>query len=116
MQQFLRLFTGLILALVLTVTAQSMAVARSADGPAGQMVLCTGAGPVVIRFDAEGNPVGPPHYCPDCALALFDITAPVAAPMAVRVWSDLSLHPVRPMPHLSRVPVARRARGPPVSV
>ncbi|MDA7427442.1 hypothetical protein PGB28_03145 [Primorskyibacter aestuariivivens] len=116
MKRCLRPFFGLFLALVLTITAQTMAVARSVDAPAGEMVLCTGSGPVVVQFDAEGNPVGPVHYCPDCALAMFDTAAPVVAVGVTRVWADLSLSPVQPLPVPASPLASVRARGPPVSV
>ena len=58
--------------LCLILTSQTMAVARGAQGPAGQMVLCTGNGPITVLSDANGQPTGPVHICPDCALGLFD--------------------------------------------
>lgn len=64
------LFAFTVLCLVLT--SQTMAMARGAQGPAGQVVLCTGTGPVTVLIDAEGQPTGPVHICPDCALGLFD--------------------------------------------
>ena len=74
-----RLFAGLLLALLLGLTGQSMAVARGAPPPVGVMVLCTGAGPLRVLVDETGAPVGPMHICPDCALSLFD-AAPAATP------------------------------------
>jgi hypothetical protein len=62
---------ALILTLMLVVTGQSMAVARGASGPVGQMVICTGIGPVVVTIDETGAPTGPLHICPDCALSLL---------------------------------------------
>ena len=59
------------LALLLVLTAQAMAVARGMPGVAGAMVLCTGSGPVAVLTDAEGQPVGPAHICPDCTLSLI---------------------------------------------
>lgn len=60
----------LLLAMVLTSAA--MAVARSShDVASGTMVLCTGSGPISVQMDADGQPIGPVHFCPDCALAFF---------------------------------------------
>jgi len=64
-----------VLVALLLVTGQSMAVARGAAGPAGELVLCTGSGPVVILVDEDGAPVAPPHYCPDCVLSFLDHVA-----------------------------------------
>ncbi|WP_116598069.1 hypothetical protein [Primorskyibacter marinus] len=85
---------AVMLALVLTLTAQSMALARGQTMVAGQMVLCTGAGVVTVQVDAEGNPVSPSHICPDCALNLL---------MAV------AADPVEVLPHRVRETLAFRA-------
>lgn len=66
------------LALLLVLTGQSMALMRSAPDASGQMVLCTGTGPITVLTDENGQPVGPPHICPDCAMSLF--AAVLAAP------------------------------------
>lgn len=46
-----------------------MAAARGANDATGQMVLCTGTGPVVVYMDESGVPTQAPHFCPDCTLA-----------------------------------------------
>ena len=83
----LRSLSALVLALMLALTGQSMAVARGASAAMGQMVLCTGAGPVAIYVDAQGKPTSAPHICPDSALnvAMTDAVALVAAPMRIVV-------------------------------
>ena len=67
------------LGLLIVVTGQAAAVAHAAPGPMGQIELCTGAGPVMVYLDEDGEPVGPPVYCPDFALSL--ILALDAAPV-----------------------------------
>ncbi|MGB7319535.1 MAG: hypothetical protein WBC85_16345 [Planktotalea sp.] len=62
---------GACMALVIALTAQSAAVARTMPDAAGQMVLCTGTGPMMVYFDENGEPTAPPHLCPDCALSLI---------------------------------------------
>ncbi len=69
-----RYLAGL-LALVLVLTGQSMAIARGAGMPDGSMQICTGSGPVMIYVDDNGQPVAPPHLCPDAALGFFDTVA-----------------------------------------
>lgn len=69
MQQ-LRPILALILSALLLITTQSMAVARGQMVPDGRMVLCTGAGSIVILTDANGQPTDVPHACPDCILTL----------------------------------------------
>ena len=66
-----------LMALILVLTGQTMAVARGATGPAGSMVLCTGTGPITILVDENGQPIGPRHICPDCSLSLFAALGPV---------------------------------------
>jgi len=63
--------------LVLALTSQSMAVARGANAATGQMVLCTGNGPLAVYVDASGAPTSAPHICPDSAMnVLFEVQAP----------------------------------------
>ena len=71
MTTFFRCTFALILSLVLTATAQNMALARGQTMVAGQMVICTGTGVATVQIDADGNPVEPTHICPDCALTLL---------------------------------------------
>lgn len=62
----------LTLALLIAVTSQQMAMARAAThDAAGQVILCTGQGVVTVTLDANGEPMGPVHICPDCALTLM---------------------------------------------
>lgn len=111
-----RSLLALLLSLVLVLTAQTMAMARGAPGPAGQMELCTGSGVVIVTLDENGDPVGRPHICPDYALHLLSAVVPPDAPV-------LRL-PVRPDPRPDRVartsPAPVRllpgARAPPVPV
>ena len=108
-----RAYLGLALALVLTLTGQTMALARTAPDPAGHMVLCTGTGPVTVLIDAEGQPTGAVHICPDCALSLLD--NPGGAPQALiraATWSSLQAPDIS-FEFSDRAPECARARGPP---
>ncbi len=62
---------GYFLVTLIALTAQSAAIARTMPDAAGQMVLCTGNGPVMVYFDEHGEPTAPPHLCPDFALSLI---------------------------------------------
>lgn len=112
----LRPILALVLALALTLTGQSMAMARGATDATGQMVICTGAGIVVVHVDEDGNPTGPPHICPDCALtAMTGLAMPDTLPLpATGMWAQMQAagH------HLS-VPATEtqtpQARGPPLA-
>ena len=73
----LRSYLAFLLVVVMVLTSQSMALARGSVMSAGQIVLCTGTGPVLVDVDKDGQPITPPHFCPDCALTVL---AAVAAP------------------------------------
>ena len=110
----IRLLTSLMLALVMALSSQSMAVARGAAPATGQMVLCVGAGTVMVYTDADGRPTSAPHICPDATLnVLLDLDVPdVATPVAL-IGFDLAQVSVPPF----LVPLPRPAppsRGPPV--
>jgi hypothetical protein len=79
-----------LLVALLILTAQSMAVARGSSMIAGQIVLCTGTGPVIVNTDRNGAPVAPAHVCPDCVISFGVDVAPVVAP-AQPVFAELQL-------------------------
>lgn len=101
------------LALLLLVTGQGMALARGMPGPAGQMVICTGSGPVMVALDGTGRPAGPAVICPDAALSLIQATA--SAPDAVIARARAARLPFRfqSARRHGRTPTAPRARAPP---
>lgn len=116
MRDFPRYCAALALILLLVVTGQGLAVARGTPVAAGQITLCTGSGPVMVFVDDKGQPTAPPHYCPDGALALFNMVAtvpalPPRAPRLLQVSFDIAATPGqgRPRPGVS-------ARAPPVMV
>ncbi|THD76382.1 hypothetical protein E7681_00645 [Thalassobius vesicularis] len=116
MTKLLRTYLGISLALMLALTGQSMAVARGIPSASGQIVLCTGTGPISVLVDEKGQPVGKPHICPDCALTLFaalgeeppQIMRPLGRVTALRI--DVGRHDD------AGQPVPARARGPPLVV
>ena len=110
-----RAYLAILLAALLALTGQSMAVARGASSPMGEIVLCTGTGPVMVLVDSEGNPTGPAHYCPDGAMSLMlAITPAVAMPVLLGFGRYLELVPV--VAHLGGLELPHaQARGPPLS-
>jgi hypothetical protein len=80
---------------------------------AGEMVICAGGAAVTVAVDSGGNPVGAPHWCPDCVISLLAALpagpglAPPSPPAAARAagpvagWRAAAATPVPP------------ARGPP---
>lgn len=110
----LRSIAGLLLALVLGVSSVTMAVARghaAAQGTA--MVICTGYGLVTVTLDAQGNPTGPVHPCPDCVAGMAALAvAPAVVPVLALRRGRAARAMARPVP-VARPRRARRARGPP---
>jgi hypothetical protein len=113
MTRMIRTYTAIVLSVMLALTGQSMAQARTMPGPAGEIVLCTGQGPVSIQVDAEGNPTGPAHICPDCVAAMM--LGLVPAPTLIGRDADVSRpHWMAAALNLAGQPlVAAQARGPP---
>lgn len=114
MTRTLRTILPIALSLLLALTAQSVAASRGMDRAVGQMVLCTGTGPVAVYMDQNGQPTKAPHFCPDYALSLLGA-----------VFADQPPHPsapdrVQPGPlrGISNLVAAlvhgQSARGPPI--
>ncbi|NIY77992.1 hypothetical protein HCZ23_00710 [Celeribacter sp. HF31] len=110
-----RTIKAVLVALLLIVTSQSMAVARGTMRDAtGAVVLCTGTGPITVLTDADGQPIGPTHICPDCALSViaglaeaFDLPTPAQ--------NELRFSPPNLSYHAHEtLPPRPRARAPPL--
>jgi hypothetical protein len=112
--RMLRSLAALALSLMLALTAGAFAVARGQGAVAGWAEICTGSGPVMLARDAEGNPTGGAHICPDAALFLSAggpaALPPRAAPAPRRVAA--AAEPLRS----GRAAPAPRARDPPPAV
>ena len=116
----IRLF-ALTLALLIAVTSQQMAMARGLMvTDAGQVVLCTGQGTIMVTLDADGNIVEGgdqvAHFCPDCALTFADTaTAALIADGVVIHMQTLLQTPVS-TPQIALTPTTVNVRGPPLTV
>ncbi|WP_170761852.1 hypothetical protein [Ruegeria lacuscaerulensis] len=116
MKPFLNRILPLALSLLVILTGQGVAASRGVDSVVGQMVLCTGTGPVVVYMDSEGQPAQAPHFCPDYALSLLGAVSVVAPVVPLAPKIDLP-SPMRKADNLIALPVpSRPARAPPVSV
>ncbi|WP_171235249.1 hypothetical protein [Ruegeria sp. HKCCA6837] len=102
-----------VLSLLLVLTGQGLAMSRGMNSAVGQMVLCTGNGPVVVYMDESGQPTAPPHYCPDYALSLMGAIAAThpTLPAAPELAQPA---PLRDVGNQIALPVPRApARAPP---
>ncbi|MDQ7069575.1 MAG: hypothetical protein Q9M48_02310 [Rhodobacterales bacterium] len=72
-----RQYAAISLALMLALTGQAMAVARGATTASGEIVICSGNGPLMISVDEYGQPTGPAHICPDFTLSIISAVGDV---------------------------------------
>mgnify|MGYP000008375647 CR=1 FL=1 len=113
MKLHMRSYLTLILVLAVTLTAHSAGAMRGMRDATGQMVICSGTGPVVIYVDADGQPARAPGNCPDCIMLAMDLSvAPEQMPMAMprpkgRVQQSTQVR------LSSRMVLQARARAPP---
>ena len=110
----LRLVTSVCLALILSLTSVTSAVAHMRAAGAVQIVICGTPGvEEVVTLDAFGDPLPMLHHCPDC-LTLVAAMAPdapqVARPMGRLMVVSAGLADRVAGPTRSLQPVAR---GPP---
>ena len=115
MTTWIRRLAGFALALTIALTSVTMAMARGQTrDAAGSIIICSGAGVVQIQLDADGNPIGPAHICPDCALgALAFIDLPQSEPSAVGLEYQIGFV-IEPVSLSGIAGSEPRARGPPV--
>ena len=112
----MRTYLALVLSLTLVLTGNAMAQARTMTSPTGEIVLCTGTGPIVVTVDENGQPTGKPHICPDCALSLLaGFTNPLATPEHVLTGGERLSYTHVSVPPRLRI-LRASARGPPTSV
>ncbi|MGB3317114.1 MAG: hypothetical protein WBB85_22230 [Albidovulum sp.] len=114
-----RTFRTLIASLTcLAVIAMGLAAAmtRGQTRIGGQVVvLCSGGGLVQITLDAEGEPTGGSHLCPDLVPSLLTAIDMVPAQTLQPAVRYEVLHPEAPVQAMFSPPSAFLARGPPVS-
>ena len=112
----LRAYLGIALALVMVLAGQALAVARAAPDAAGQIEICTGSGPVTVIVDADGQPTGATHICPECALALFQAITSSDGPLLLRKLRWMPVQTIEFTQHISTASaVSPCARAPPLA-
>lgn len=107
---------ALFLAVAVALTSQAFALARGESVAAGEVVICAGGGFVTVALDAQGNPVGPAHFCPDAVMAMAALTVPpVVAPEPVTGTTERAVTVAAVWPATRDVTHAQ-ARAPPIPV
>lgn len=105
----LRPILALLLALAVTLTTGAEASARIQRVGAFEVVLCDGhGGMTTLWLDGQGQPMAPPHDCPDCL------------PGLLATLTGLAVVPTPPMGHGRPLPFPGATRGlpapPPVAL
>jgi hypothetical protein len=104
---------SIVLTLLVAVTAIHAGAMRGQAKAAGLIVLCTGSGPVSVAVDADGQPVGSTHVCPDCVMSVIAAADGSASlPRRIAMARRLCFGPT-PMAGRSRHLARPCARGPP---
>lgn len=98
---------------MLAATSLSLAIARGQAPAVGAIELCSGAGMAMLPVDAQGNPTGPPHICPDGVAAFVSVDVPVPAMSLRRLADGERLTIVRAVQLADVAPVTAQARDPP---
>lgn len=116
MTSVLRNLAAMALCLAVALAGVGMALTHGQmRDAAGSIVICSGDGVVTVVLDAEGNPTGPAHACPDCALCSAIAAASgtgAAPPLSIEHRLGFAVRSgTRPGPALS----GNRARGPPAA-
>ncbi len=107
---------AILLIAVLTLTGHSMAIARGMPAATGMMELCTGTSPVMVPVDANGQPTGPAHICPEFTLMLSEaISAEVDVVRVDQGYVLLARDRRRPVIRHTTLP-RQLARAPPFVV
>lgn len=109
----LKRYLAIALTLLLVLTTQSMASARGMATPAGEMVLCNGSEAVAVLVDENGQPVSPPHLCPECSLGVLALAEETPALELQRLKLALALRIEATAPLRETVRHVATARGPP---
>lgn len=106
-----------VVAVVLALTSISLAMAHGTTRIGGQVVvLCSGDGLVQMELDADGNPIGTAHLCPDIALAVMaHVALPAVLPERPAGRTVAVVLPPR-VEAPSRDAVETRVRDPPATV
>ena len=114
MKLHMRSYLTLFLVLAVTLTAHSAGAMRGMRDATGQMVICSGTGPVVIYVDADGQPARAPGNCPDCITLSMDALAP-PLPVQLALREPQGKAQLLTPEHIqSRMPLRACARAPPL--
>ena len=110
-----RIISTLIMVLAIAVSGGGLAQMRATAPVVDEVVLCAANGPVIIYFDARGQPTSPPEHCVECALALTAVLPQVTAQLHHHYHGYRAFRTDSRQPHSARDVMVPLARGPPVA-
>ncbi|MEB8385826.1 hypothetical protein OO012_01180 [Rhodobacteraceae bacterium KMM 6894] len=110
----LRISLASLAALALILSGSVALQMRAAPGPSGQIVICSGRGPVTVLVDADGQPTGQVHICPDCTLHALSSVVPETLTLARAVAVSVVRAESQYIVLRTMARRAPQARGPPV--
>jgi hypothetical protein len=109
--------SAIFLSLALALASVTMATARAQSASvAGEITICSGYGVVSVAVDADGNPVGPVHPCPDCLAGLHLAMLPTAPATALPPQRSVRLAQPRAGAQHTQTVLQPKSRGPPVVI
>lgn len=114
MTESLRSLIAAVAILATVLGAGLVGAMRGQAAEAQRIVICSGQDTVTLSLDADGNPTGPSHWCPDCVVQLLAglATPPQPAEAPLRLSRAVPAPPSGHPP--GRALPAPPARGPPL--
>ncbi|WP_283426483.1 hypothetical protein [Shimia sagamensis] len=109
----MRTYVAALMALVLVLTGHSMAIARGMTGPEGFAEYCIGESAVMVPVDADGNPTGPAHLCPEVSFSLLNWIAVDPPEVGLDLGRGEGLRSTQVTVEDVIRPIAESARAPP---
>lgn len=109
----MRPFTCFAMVLLLGYASVVLASARGQAPAVGELVICSGFGTHIVRVDAQGNPTGPAHVCPDGLASFVSVDAPVPVQPLRRIANGERLSVERAVALAEAARLRATARGPP---
>lgn len=106
---------ALIAAALLALGVIGTGLAHGQNPAAGMAVLCIDTVAVSVAVDAQGQPVEPPHICPDCLSLALAESREQALPLAPPATPQERPSAYRPPPRSDTAP-RPPARAPPAQI
>ena len=112
----IRTFIAALAILATLLTAGAVGAARGQAMAVGEVVLCADGVVASVPVDADGQPTGTSHWCPECVLSLLTgLPAAPAIPLAPNDASDAPRAETKAHATGAQLAPVPPARGPPAA-